>query len=69
MCLCEITGSFISAWAPQIAKDHDVPKSYKYSRVCALRRNFDTRFLNPDSLPPGTPAVGNILRASFRETY
>ncbi len=69
VCLCEITGSFISAWAPQIAKDHDVPKSYKYSRVCALRRNFDTRFLNPDSLPPGTPAVGNILRASFRETY
>ncbi len=68
-CLCELNGSFISAWAPQIAKDHDVPGSYKYSRVCALRRNFDTRFLDPTNLPPGTPVVGNVLRAAFREAY
>ena len=68
-CLCEFNGSFISAWAPQIAKDHDVPGSYKYSRVCALQRNFDTRFLDPTNLPPGTPVVGNVLRAAFREAY
>jgi hypothetical protein len=68
-CLCEFNGSFISAWAPQIAKDHDVPMSYKYADVCALRRNFDTRFLDPANLPPGTPVVGHVLRASFREVF
>jgi hypothetical protein len=68
-CLCAFTGSFISAWAPQIADDRDVPPSYKYADVCALRRNFDIRFLDPANLPPGTPVVGQILRASFREVY
>jgi hypothetical protein len=68
-CLCVFNGSFISAWAPQISKDHDVPPSYKYTDVCALRRNFDLRFLDPSNLPPGTPVVGNVFRASFREAY
>ena len=68
-CVCEFNGSFISAWAPMIADDHDVPPSYKYADVCALQRNFDTRFLDPTNLPPGTPVVGNVLRAAFRESF
>ncbi|HSG81540.1 MAG TPA: hypothetical protein VLC48_04780, partial [Gemmatimonadota bacterium] len=31
--------------------------------------SFETRFQNPDNLPPGTPLVGQVLRAAFREEY
>jgi hypothetical protein len=30
---------------------------------------FDTRFEDPANLPPGTPAVGNVVRTAFRPIY
>jgi hypothetical protein len=30
---------------------------------------FDTRFQNPNLLPPGTPAVGNVVQTAFRPLY
>ena len=30
---------------------------------------FDTRFENPDNLPPGTPVVGNVIHTAFRPLY
>lgn len=31
--------------------------------------SFDTRFEDPQNLPPGTPVVGNILHTAFRPVY
>ncbi len=31
--------------------------------------SFDTDFLNPNLLPPGTPNVGVVLRSAFREAF
>jgi hypothetical protein len=42
---------------------------YNYSYGSAKDHGFDTRFLYPDSLPPGTPVVGAVFRAAFREVY
>ena len=30
---------------------------------------FDTRFEDPNNLPPGTPVVGNVIHTSFRPVY
>jgi hypothetical protein len=30
---------------------------------------FETRFENPENLPPGTPVVGNIIHTAFRPVY
>lgn len=30
---------------------------------------FETRFLNPAELPPGTPAVGNVVQTAFRPIF
>ncbi len=37
----------------------------------APRRNwtFDTRFEDPNNLPPGTPVVGNVIHTAFRPVY
>jgi hypothetical protein len=42
---------------------------YNYQYGSANNHGFDTRFLFPDSLPPGTPMVGAVWRAAFRESY
>jgi len=31
--------------------------------------SFETRFENPQNLPPGTPVVGNIIHTAFRPLY
>jgi hypothetical protein len=31
--------------------------------------HFDMRFENPESLPPGTPVVGNVIHTAFRPVY
>ena len=30
---------------------------------------FDTRFEEPENLPPGTPAVGNVVHTAFRPVF
>ena len=46
------------------------PWSYG-SYYTAPNRNwhFDTRFEDPDNLPPGTPVVGNVIHTAFRPVY
>ncbi|HSG80751.1 MAG TPA: hypothetical protein VLC48_00765 [Gemmatimonadota bacterium] len=65
-----IIGSFITFWAPKIATKwgNDPNPNQTYT---APDRNwsFDPRFMNPENLPPGTPNVGYVLRASFRVGY
>jgi hypothetical protein len=38
---------------------------------CPPNRNwgFDTRFEDPNNLPPGTPVVGNVIHTAFRPVY
>jgi hypothetical protein len=31
--------------------------------------SFETRFQNPAQLPPGTPAVGNVMQTAFRPVH
>ncbi len=31
--------------------------------------SFDSRFKDPENLPPGTPVVGNIIHTAFRPVY
>ena len=31
--------------------------------------SFDTRFEDPNNLPPGTPVVGNVIHTAFRPVY
>ena len=68
-CKHTFIGSFISLWAPQIASPWgSYPGSDYYVRP--IRDwSFDSRFTNPDNLPPGTPVVGQVFRAAFRESY
>jgi hypothetical protein len=58
-------GSIVSLWLAQIALGEWVYGTYYKPPV----RNwgFDLALLDPDSLPPGTPVVGSVLRTSFRE--
>ncbi len=70
-CIHRMIGSFVTLWAPQKASaigGVPVPGTDYYRRP--IRDwSFDTRFENPDSLPPGTPVVGQVFRAAFREAY
>ncbi len=66
-CLYLFYGSFVTFWAPKIADPYSSPnKTYK---APTRDWSFDSRFLDPQNLPPGTPNVGYVLRASFREVY
>jgi hypothetical protein len=65
-----IIGSFITFWAPNIAtKWGNYPNPDRKYRAPQRNWSFDNRFMNPENLPPGTPNVGYVLRASFREGY
>ncbi len=66
-CLYLWHGSFVTFWAPKIAD----PYSGSFQTYRSPRRDwsFDYRFQDPRNLPPGTPNVGYVLRASFREAY
>jgi hypothetical protein len=69
-CLYLLHGSFITFWAPQIASQWgNVPNPNRKYRAPRRDWSFDNRFMDPQNLPPGTPNVGYVLRASFREVY
>ncbi len=68
-CKHTFVGSFVSLWAPQIASQlGNFPGNNYYNRPERDYR-FDARFQSPENLPPGTPVVGKVFRASFREGY
>lgn len=65
-----IIGSFINFWAPHIAnKWGNEPNPNRKYKAPSRNWSFDPRFMDPENLPPGTPNVGYVLRASFRESY
>jgi hypothetical protein len=69
-CEYRIIGSFVTFWSPKIASKwgNDPNPDQHYS---APYRNwsFDYDLSDPQKLPPATPNVGYVLRASFREMY
>ncbi len=67
-------GSFVSLWAPVHATKFGVcqgPPSCDphYKRPAVRNTIFETMFLWPDSLPPATPVVGNVIQTAFRPVY
>jgi hypothetical protein len=68
-CTHTMIGSFIVLWAPQYATEYGNYPGQDYYRRPYRNWSFDPRFENPDSLPPGTPMVGQVFRAAFRESY
>jgi hypothetical protein len=69
-CLHRLIGSFITFWYPQIASPYgDCPNPNPSYRAPERDWSFDPDLMNPANLPPGTPNVGYVLRASFREVY
>ncbi len=40
-----------------------------YYRAPNRNWRFDTRFEDPNNLPPGTPVVGNVIHTAFRPVY
>jgi hypothetical protein len=68
-CDMNIVGSYISLYAPQFAKA--AGNGYGGGAYVRPNRNwsFDNRFEVADNLPPGTPVVGQVFRAAFRESY
>jgi hypothetical protein len=68
-CIMKIVGSYVALYAPQHA-DSMGSGIGGSSYVRPVRDwSFDGRFEFADSLPPGTPVVGQVFRAAFRESY
>jgi hypothetical protein len=69
-CLHRMIGSFITFWSPQIANPWGSwPNPNQKYKSPQRDWSFDFDLSNPENLPPGTPNVGFVLRASFRESY
>ncbi len=69
-CTLTLRGSFIYLWRPEIANwEWESPSSNATYRRPNRDWGFDSRFLDPLNLPPGTPSVGQIWRAAFREAF
>jgi hypothetical protein len=62
-------GSVVALWAPETSTPWYNAPAANYYYPPDRDHAFDTRFQNPENLPPGTPVVGNVLRAAFREQY
>ncbi len=60
-------GSFVSLWAPVITCV-SCPSGGSMSSP-TRDWSFDPMFLKPDSLPPATPVVGNVIHTEFRPVY
>jgi hypothetical protein len=67
-CVMKIVGSFVALYAPQHADSMGGIGNGAYVRP-VRDWSFDNRFEFADSLPPGTPVVGQVFRAAFRESY
>ncbi|NIR45704.1 MAG: hypothetical protein GWN99_14990 [Gemmatimonadetes bacterium] len=68
-CVHTMIGSFISLYAPQHASPWGGYPGTSYYRRPVRNWSFDTKFETPENLPPGTPVVGQVFRAAFRESY
>jgi len=60
-------GSFVSLWGP-VKTCVSCPSSGSYTAP-TRDWSFDPMFLKPDSLPPATPVVGNVIHTAFRPVY
>ncbi len=69
-CLHRMIGSFITFWAPRHANPWGRwPNPNQKYRAPQRDWSFDYDLTDPEKLPPGTPNVGYVLRAAFREVY
>jgi hypothetical protein len=59
----------VALWAPETSSPWYNAPAANYYYPPLRDHSFDVRFTNPDNLPPGTPVVGHVLRAAFREQY
>ncbi len=66
-CLFRLIGSFVTFWYPQRAIAMGPPLGYYHYSSPNRDWSFDFDLMDPSKLPPGTPSVGYVLRASFRE--
>lgn len=66
-------GSFVSLWAPVYATVYGACQNMPSCDPHYIRPNrvtqFETMFLWPDSLPPATPVVGNVIHTAYRPVY
>jgi hypothetical protein len=68
-CLHTWRGSFVSMWLPVYASAYFYLPGANYYDGPDRDYVFDTDLLDPENLPPGTPSVGSVFRASFREIF
>ncbi len=71
-CLYRWRGSFVSLFSPTIAKaSHPTPPSCSTCFYEPPTRDwgFDVMLKYPDSLPPATPVVGNVIHTGFRPVF
>lgn len=61
-------GSFVSLWAP-VRTCVSCPSSGSSYTAPTRDWSFDPMFLKPDSLPPATPVVGNVIHTAYRPVY
>jgi hypothetical protein len=64
-----LVGSNVTLYAPEFTTPYWDPPCCTWYQAPDRDHRFDTRFQLPENLPPGTPLVGQVLRASFREAY
>ncbi len=62
-----LNGSLVSLWTARVAASPYA--CCQYYNAPNRDWNFDPRFLDPSQLPPGTPAVGQMLRVGFVRRY
>ncbi len=62
-----LNGSLVSLWFAQYTNSQWECCNYYIPPVRDW--NFDSRFLDPENLPPGTPTVGQVLRMGFARRY
>ncbi len=71
-CTYTFRGSFVSLWAPVYATAYGLcekPGGCSYSSRPIRDVRFDNMLLWPDSLPPATPVVGNVIHTAYRPVY
>ncbi len=69
-CLHTWRGSSVGMWAPETSSTpYANAPGDNYYYPPDRDHAFDTRFQDPNNLPPGTPTVGQVFRAAFREAY
>ena len=62
-----LAGSMISLWTSRMTKG--AWGCCNYYSPPNRDWNFDTRFQDPENLPPATPVVGHVLRVGFLRRY